>query len=56
MAWGTGDVPIKACLDLLAKEKYPFANNIEFSYPIPAGSDAVAEVAKCYKFIKDVLA
>jgi hypothetical protein len=35
---------------LLSKEKYNIPANIEFEYPIPAGSDAVTEVGKCYQY------
>jgi hypothetical protein len=40
---------------LMRKEKYPFPANIEMEYKIPEGSDAVAEVAKCYAFAKKIL-
>lgn len=46
--WGQGDAPIKEVLQLMKKEKYTFPANIEFEYQVPAGSDAVIEVAKCY--------
>lgn len=54
--WGEGDTPIKAVLQLLKKEKYPFPANIELEYPIPEGSNRVAEVKKCYAFCKAALA
>jgi sugar phosphate isomerase/epimerase len=50
--WGQGDTPIKEVLLLLSKEKYNIPANIEFEYPIPAGSDAVTEVGKCYQYAK----
>ena len=53
--WGEGDTPIKAVLQLLKKEKYPFPANIELEYPIPEGSDRVTEVKKCFAFCKAVL-
>ena len=55
MVWGQGDTPIKAVLQLLEKEKYPFPANIELEYPIPEGSDRVAEVKKCFAFCKSAL-
>jgi len=54
--WGEGDTPIKAVLQLLKKEKYPFPANIELEYPIPEGSDRVAEVKKCFAYCKAALA
>lgn len=53
--WGQGDTPIREVLLLLRKEKYPFPANIELEYPIPEGSDPVAEVAKCYEYAKKIL-
>jgi hypothetical protein len=55
LPWGEGDTPIKDVLLLLRKEKYPFPANIEMEYTIPAGSDPVAEVSKCYQFAKKIL-
>ncbi|MDQ6700888.1 MAG: sugar phosphate isomerase/epimerase, partial [Acidobacteriota bacterium] len=46
---------IKEVLQLMRKEKYAFPANIELEYPIPEGSDAVAEVAKCYQYAKKCL-
>jgi len=54
--WGEGDTPIKAVLQLLKKEKYPFPANIELEYPIPEGSDRVAEVKKCFAYCRAALA
>ncbi|HLX44128.1 MAG TPA: sugar phosphate isomerase/epimerase [Bryobacteraceae bacterium] len=56
VVWGRGDTPIKAVLQLMEKEKYPFPANIELEYPIPEGSDRVAEVKKCFAFCKAALA
>ena len=53
--WGTGDTPIKEVLLLLSKEKYSIPANIELEYPIPAGSDPVAEVGKCYRYARKCL-
>jgi len=53
--WGKGDTPIKEVLLTLKKKKYDIPANIEFEYPIPEGSDAVAEVGKCLGFCKKIL-
>ena len=54
--WGQGDTPIKEVLQLLVKEKYGFPADIELEYRVPQGSDRVAEVKKCFAFIKQALA
>jgi sugar phosphate isomerase/epimerase len=51
--WGEGDTPIKDVLQLLKKNKYDIPVNIEYEYK---GEDPVAEVRKCYEFIKAALA
>jgi len=51
--WGEGDTPIKEVLQLLKKEKYGIPANIEYEYK---GEDTVAEVKKCYEYIKAALA
>ena len=53
--FGEGDTPIRAVLQLMKKEKYPFPGMIEMEYKIPAGSNAVAEVKKCYAYCKEAL-
>jgi sugar phosphate isomerase/epimerase len=53
--WGTGDTPIKEILQLMKKEKYTFPASIELEYPVPEGSDAVKEVAKCLEFCRSAL-
>jgi sugar phosphate isomerase/epimerase len=55
VVWGTGDTPMKEVLQLLKKEKYKFPANIELEYPIPQGSDPVAEVKKCLAYAKNCL-
>jgi sugar phosphate isomerase/epimerase len=54
--WGEGDTPIKAVLQLLKKNKYPFPANIELEYRIPADSNLIAEMKKCLAYAKDCLA
>jgi sugar phosphate isomerase/epimerase len=54
--WGTGGTPLKEILLLMKKEKWTFPADIEVEYKIPAGSSAVAEVAKCVRYCKEALA
>ncbi len=56
MPWGQGDTQIKEILQMMKKEKYTFPASIELEYPVPEGSDAVKEVAKCVEFCKNALA
>ncbi len=56
MPWGQGDTEIKQILQLMKKEKYDFMGAIELEYPIPEGSDAMTELAKCVQYCKDALA
>lgn len=53
--FGEGNTPIRAVLQLMKKEKYPFPGMIEMEYPIPADSNAVAEVKKCFAYCKEAL-
>lgn len=53
--WGTGDTPIKEVMQLLKKEKYRFPANLELEYPIPEGSDIIAEAKKCLAYVKSCL-
>jgi len=55
VVWGTGQTPIKEVLQLMRKNKYTFPANIEYEYQTPAGSDSVAEVAKCYEYTRKCL-
>jgi sugar phosphate isomerase/epimerase len=50
--WGEGQTPIKAVLNLMKSEKYPFPANIEYEYQ---GTDSVIEVAKCLEYCRDIL-
>src|SRR3954453_14601501 len=54
--WGMGSTPLKEILQLMKQEKWTFPADIEVEYKIPAGSDAVAEVAKCVRYCKEALA
>lgn len=55
VVWGEGDTPITAALELMRKNKYKFPATIELEYEIPAGSDAVKEVAKCVEYARKSL-
>lgn len=50
--WGTGDTPIKEVLQLLKRKKYDIPANIEYEY---RGEDAIAEVKKCFQYMKNAL-
>ena len=53
LPFGQGETPIKEVLLLLKKNKWRIPANIEYEYQAP---DAVAEVKKCYQYMKDALA
>jgi hypothetical protein len=40
----------------MRKEKWTFPADIEIEYQIPEGSNSVAEVARCVRYCKAVLA
>jgi sugar phosphate isomerase/epimerase len=56
LPWGSGDTPLRQALQLMRDQKYAFPATIELEYEIPAGSNAVAEVAKCLAFCRAALA
>jgi sugar phosphate isomerase/epimerase len=53
LPWGQGDTPIKQVLQLLRTTKWDLPANVEYEYE---GTDATAEVAKCYDYCKQALA
>lgn len=53
LPWGEGDTPIKEVLQLLKSKKYDIPANIEYEY---RGADPIAEVRKCFQYMKDALA
>jgi sugar phosphate isomerase/epimerase len=55
VVWGEGDTPIVQVLQLMKKNKYKFPATIELEYPIPVGSDAIKEVAKCVEYCRKAL-
>jgi sugar phosphate isomerase/epimerase len=54
--WGEGNSPIKPVVQLLKQRHFPGVITIELDYPIPAGSDSIAEVKKCAEYLKNSLA
>jgi sugar phosphate isomerase/epimerase len=56
LAWGTGDTPITQILQLVKQNKWTMPACIELEYQVPAGSDAVKEVAKCLAYCRQALA
>jgi sugar phosphate isomerase/epimerase len=53
--FGQGDTPVTEVLRLIRDNKWPIQATIEFEYPVPAGSDRMAEMAKCVQYCKDAL-
>ena len=53
--FGEGDTPIKDVLRLIRDNKWPIQATIEFEYPVPAGSDRMAEMTKALQYCKDAL-
>jgi sugar phosphate isomerase/epimerase len=56
LPWGMGETPIKEILQTVKKNKWTMPASIELEYQVPADSDAVKEVAKCFRYCKDALA
>lgn len=56
MPFGQGDTPVSLTLQYLKRNGFSFPADIELEYPIPDGSDAVQEVARCVQFCEQALA
>lgn len=56
MPWGQGGTPLREVLQLMKKNKYTFPASIELEYPIPEGSDVLAEMKKCVEYCRRALA
>ena len=56
MPFGEGDTPIVEVLHLIRDNKWPIQATIEFEYPVPAGSDRMAEIKKSVEFCRKALA
>jgi sugar phosphate isomerase/epimerase len=53
--FGQGDTPIKEVLRLMRDNKWKFMATIEFEYPVPEGSDRMAELAKTAEYCRSCL-
>jgi sugar phosphate isomerase/epimerase len=53
--FGQGDTPIKEVLQMMRDKKWKFQATIEFEYPVPAGSDRMAEMAKSLEYCRACL-
>ncbi|MEO7415293.1 MAG: TIM barrel protein [Opitutaceae bacterium] len=54
--FGEGDTPIVEVLRLIRDNRWPIQATIEFEYPVPAGSNRMAELARAIKYCRDALA
>ena len=53
--FGEGDTPIVEALRVIRDNKWPIQATIEFEYPLPAGSDRTAEIAKTIEYCRKAL-
>jgi len=53
--FGQGNTPIKEVLQTIRDNKWPIQATIEFEYPVPEGSDRMAEMAKGLEYCKNAL-
>lgn len=53
--FGQGDTPVADILNLIKEKQWPIVCDIELEYPVPEGSDAVTEVAKCVEYCRNAL-
>jgi sugar phosphate isomerase/epimerase len=54
--FGQGDTPIVEILRAIRDNGWPIQATIEFEYPVPEGSDRMAEIARSVQFCRDALA
>ncbi|MBQ7190228.1 MAG: sugar phosphate isomerase/epimerase [Kiritimatiellae bacterium] len=52
LEFGKGDTPLAKLFPLLQRKNWPIYCDIELEYKIPAGSNAVKEVARCNAFCR----
>jgi hypothetical protein len=55
MPFGEGDTPIVEVLRLIRDNKWPIQATIEFEYPVPTGSDRMAELVKTIDYCRKAL-
>ena len=53
--FGEGDTPIVEVLRLIRDNKWPIQATIEFEYPVPTGSDRMAELVKTIDYCRKAL-
>jgi len=53
--FGQGNTPIKEALQTIRDNKWPIQATIEFEYPVPEGSDRMAEMTKCLEYCQNAL-
>jgi sugar phosphate isomerase/epimerase len=53
--FGQGETPVKEILQLMRDKKWKFQATIEFEYPVPQGSDRMAELVKTVEFCRKAL-
>jgi sugar phosphate isomerase/epimerase len=53
--FGEGDTPIVETLRVIRDNKWPIQATIEFEYPVPAGSDRMAELVKTIDYCRKAL-
>lgn len=55
MPWGEGDTPLADILNLIQDNQWNIYCDVELEYPIPEGSDAVKETARCVAYARGLL-
>jgi sugar phosphate isomerase/epimerase len=55
LPFGEGDTPIVEVLRLIRDNKWPIQATIEFEYPVPTGSDRMAELVKTIDYCRKAL-
>lgn len=55
MPWGEGDTPLADILNLIQDNQWNIYCDVELEYPIPEGSDAVKETARCVAYARSLL-